>query len=80
MVRRRCRAHEVPVGRHGARIARTAFRFEEERAEAGRSTLFDYNDARTRMLRAESELIRSKYEYLFRCKILDFYRGEPLAL
>ncbi len=60
--------------------ARTAFRFEEERAEAGRSTLFDYNDARTRMLRAESELIRSKYEYLFRCKILDFYRGEPLAL
>ncbi len=32
------------------------------------------------MLRAESELIRSKYEYLFRCKILDFYRGEPLAL
>lgn len=58
--------------------ARVAFAFEQQKADAGRSTVFDFNDARTRMEKAESELIRSKYEFIFRSKILDFYRDEPL--
>ena len=60
--------------------ARTAFASEERKAEAGRSTLFDFNDAKTRMEKAESELLQAKYEFLFRSKILDYYRGRPLEL
>lgn len=60
--------------------ARTAFAYEQKKAEAGRSTVFDFNDAKTRMEKAESELVQSKYEFVFRSKILDFYRGEPLEL
>lgn len=60
--------------------ARVAFRYEAEKFAAGRSTTFDYNDAKTRMQRAESELIQAKYEFIFRAKILDFYAGEPLSL
>lgn len=60
--------------------AREAFRYEEQRASAGRSTIFDYNDAKTRMEKAESDLIQAKFEFIFRSKILDYYRGEPLTL
>lgn len=60
--------------------ARVAFRYEAEKFAAGRSTTFDYNDAKTRMQRAESELIQAKYEFIFRTKILDFYAGEPLSI
>ena len=45
-----------------------------------RSTIFDFNDAKTRMEKAESELVQAKYEFVFRSKILDFYRGRPLEL
>lgn len=60
--------------------ARVAFGYEERKAEAGRSTLFDFNDAKTRMQKAESELAQARYEFIFRQKILDYYRGEPLTL
>lgn len=60
--------------------ARIAFAYEQQKADAGRSTLFDYNDARTRMEKAESDLIQAKYEFVFRSKILDFYRGIPIRL
>ena len=60
--------------------ARIAFDYESRKAEAGRSTIFDFNDAKTRMQKAESESVQAKYEFVFRQKILDFYRGEPLTL
>ena len=59
--------------------AREAFRYEEEKSAAGRSTIFDYNDAKTRMERSESEMVQAKFEFIFRRKILDFYAGEPLG-
>lgn len=62
------------------RAARLAFVYEERKAEAGRSTIFDFGEAKTRMERAESELVQAKYEFVFRSKILDYYRGEPLTL
>ena len=60
--------------------ARVAFAYEQQKAESGRSTIFDFNDAKTRMEKAESELVQAKYEFVFRSKILDFYRGKPLKL
>lgn len=60
--------------------AQIAFAYEEEKTEAGCSTLFDYYDARTRMQEAESALVRAKYEFVFRSKILDFYRDRPIRL
>lgn len=60
--------------------ARIAFGYEEQKADAGRSTVFDYNDAKTRMEKAASELVQAKYEFILRTKILDFYGGTPLSL
>lgn len=60
--------------------AEVAFRYEEQKAAAGRSTVFDFSDAKTRMEKAASEAVQAKYEFVFRAKILDYYRGEPLQL
>lgn len=61
------------------RSARTAFAYAEQTAAAGRSTLFDFNDAKTRMEKADAESVQARYEFLFRQKILDYYRGLPLG-
>lgn len=60
--------------------AEVALSYEQAKAEAGRSTVFDFNDAKTRMEKAAAEAVQAKYEFVFRSKILDFYRGEPLRL
>ena len=58
-----------------AASARIAFAYEERKAEAGRSTVFDFNDAKTRMEKAEADAVQAKYEFVFRSKILDSTAG-----
>jgi outer membrane protein len=55
-----------------------AFRLTSERFENGKATSIEYNEAKLNLMRALSERIQSKYEYLFRTKILDFYKGLPI--
>jgi outer membrane protein len=52
-----------------------AFRYAEERYAAGRGTNLEFNDAKTRLIKSQSDLLQAKYDYLFRCRILDFYNG-----
>lgn len=61
------------------KAAEIAFKYEEQKSLSGRSTIFDFNDSKTRLVQAESELLSAKYEYLFNKKILDFYYGIPLT-
>lgn len=60
--------------------AKEAFRYEDIKADPmiGRSTLYEYNEAKNRMEKSESDMIQAKYEFIFRSKILDFYNGKPL--
>ena len=46
----------------------------------GKANATQYNEARTNMLKALSDKIQAKYEYLFRTKVLDFYKGVPLNI
>jgi outer membrane protein len=57
-----------------------SFRYMEQRFTVGMVNTIEYNDAKNRLSAAESELLQSKYEYIFRMKILDFYLGLPLSL
>lgn len=57
-----------------------AFRYAKQKFEAGSLSTFDYNTAKSKLAKVESELLQAKYDYLFRSKILDFYRGRPITL
>ena len=55
-----------------------SFNYAKERYEVGLMNVFDFNQAQTLLVNAQSEVLRTKYDYLFRTKILEFYFGIPL--
>jgi len=57
-----------------------SFRYTEQKFNVGLVTPVDYNAAKTQLLKAQSDLAQSKYEFIFKTKVLDFYKGIPLNL
>ncbi|MCS6967336.1 MAG: TolC family protein [Cytophagales bacterium] len=57
-----------------------AFKIAEQRFNAGAINALEYTLARNNLNIAESDLVRAKFEYIFRMKILDFYAGKELKL
>jgi len=57
-----------------------AFRYSEEKFSVGLVNAVEYNTAKSKLAKSESDLLQAKYEFIFRTKILDFYRGLPLTL
>ena len=49
-----------------------------EKYENGKATAVEYNEAKQNLFKAQSGELQAKYEYLFRTKLLDFYKGIPL--
>lgn len=59
--------------------AELAFEYAEVRYEQGASNIADYVAARSRLDGARADLIRNKYDYMFRVKVVEFYMGQPLT-
>ncbi|MCX6328678.1 MAG: TolC family protein [Bacteroidia bacterium] len=57
-----------------------SFRYTEQKFNVGMVTSVDYNAAKTQLLNAQSDMSQSKYTYIFKTKVLDFYKGLPLTL
>ncbi|WP_299059360.1 TolC family protein [uncultured Polaribacter sp.] len=53
-----------------------AFKNAEESYNYGTMTLFDFDLVRTRLISAQGAMIRSKYDYVFKTKVLQFYSGD----
>lgn len=57
-----------------------AFRYADQKFSVGVMNSVDYNNAKKDMTNAESEVLQSKFDYLFKTTVLDFYMGKPLSL
>jgi outer membrane protein len=57
-----------------------SFRYTEQKFNVGMVTPVDYNASKTQLLNAQSDMSQAKYEYIFKIKVLDFYKGIPLTL
>jgi outer membrane protein len=57
-----------------------AFEYARERYNAGTINSLDFNDAKTQLNNAELEALLSRYEFIYRIKILEFYMGKELTL
>jgi len=55
-----------------------AFSFSKERYEVGLLNTFDFSQSSIALDNAQSDVLRTKYDYIFRTKILEFYFGIPL--
>jgi outer membrane protein len=57
-----------------------SFKYAQERYEIGKSSVFEFNESKTKLIRSQLEEAQAKYDYIFRAKILDFYNGVPIKL
>ena len=57
-----------------------AFKNAQESYNIGVMTQFDFDLVRNRLVNAEGAIIRAKYDYIFKTKVLKFYYGESITL
>jgi outer membrane protein len=60
--------------------AQKAYSSTETRYQAGAASDYDMQQVKNNLLSAQSDMLRAKYTYVFRMKILDFYQGKPITL
>jgi outer membrane protein len=70
-------AYEAAVKAVEAR--RESYKYAQERFDVGLLNAFDLNQSQTLFSNAESDVIRTKYDYIFRVKVVEFYFGIPIA-
>jgi outer membrane protein len=68
------------VSRKAVLSTEESFRYTEQKFNVGMVTPVDYNAAKTQLLNAQSDMSQAKFEYIFKTKVLDFYKGLPLTL
>lgn len=60
--------------------AQAAYQNAQKRFDLGAINSLEFTTARNNLDRAQVDLIRAKYQYLFNLKIVDFYMGRQLKL
>ena len=61
-----------------ARSSKAAFDLMAAKYEYGKANITEFNEAKNNWLKAESDLARAKYEYMYDTSLIDFYRGRQL--
>ena len=69
-------AYDAAVAAFDAR--KEAFNYAKEKYAVGMMNSFDFNQAQTLYTNAQSEVLRTKYDYIFKVKIVEFYFGIPI--
>ena len=59
--------------------SKDAFTLTQAKYENGKATITEFNEAKNNYLKAESNLVQARYEYLYQNALLDFYRGRDLS-
>ncbi len=57
-----------------------SFKYSNQRFEVGALNQFDFENAKNSLAVAKSEMIRSKYDYIFKIKVLEFYLTNQVKL
>lgn len=71
------KAYEAAVAAAEAR--EEAFKYAKERYAVGLMNAFDFNQAQTLFVNSQSDVVRAKYDYIFRVKVVEFYFGIPIT-
>ncbi|MUU79229.1 TolC family protein [Winogradskyella endarachnes] len=56
-----------------------AFNYSQERYNVGLLNSFDFNQSKNSLEASQSEVVRTKYDYIFKLKVLEFYFGMPVS-
>ncbi|MFH7012268.1 TolC family protein [Flavobacterium sp. FlaQc-52] len=56
-----------------------AYNYAKEKYDVGLMNSFDFTQSQTLLTNAQSDVIRTKYDYMFKIKIIEFYFGIPIV-
>ena len=70
-------SYEAAVAAFDAR--KEAFNYAKEKYDVGIMNSFDFNQSQTLYTNSQSEVLRTKYDYIFKVKIVEFYFGIPIT-
>ncbi len=56
-----------------------AFNYAKERYNLGVSNSFDFSQSQSNYEQSQNEVVRTKYDYIFKLKVLEFYFGIPIS-
>ncbi len=56
-----------------------AYAYAKEKFDVGMMNSFDFNQAQMLYANAQSEVLRTKYDYIFKIKVVEFYFGIPIV-
>ena len=70
------KAYESAIEALDARMQ--SYNYSKEKFEVGLMNAFELSQSQTLLANAQSEVIRTKYDYIFKTKILEFYFGIPI--
>lgn len=57
-----------------------SFKYSQERFNVGALNQFDFENSKNALAVSQSEMIRAKYDYIFKAKILEFYLTNQVKL
>jgi len=57
-----------------------SFKYTQEKFDVGMLTAFDYNTSKKDLVKAQSDLLQAKYDFIFKSTILNYYMGKPISI
>ena len=55
-----------------------SFTYAQERFDVGVLNSFDFSQIKNQLVRANSDFLTAKYDFIFRVKLLEYYYGIPV--
>ncbi len=68
--------YETSIATAEARLE--AFNYAKEKYAVGLMNTFDFNQSQTIFVASQSDVIRAKYDYIFKMKVVELYFGIPI--
>lgn len=56
-----------------------AYSYATERFDVGLTNAFEFSQAKSRLENAQTEVVRTKYDYIFKLKVIELYFGIPVT-
>jgi outer membrane protein len=70
---------QLEAGEQSLAATQKAFEYARQRFDAGALNPYDFNTSKNNLARVQSDVLRAKYDYIFRAKVLDFYMGKGIG-
>lgn len=61
------------------RAQEQAFQYAQERFDVGLTNAFDFSQSKLRYENSQTEVVRTKYDYIFKLKVIELYFGIPVT-